>query len=81
MSGWSDSEDLDAGRIHSGKILNLGTADGITLQDDLPSQAGPYNKGASLEVNMEFKLKISVHQDETQVLSVSAKKYEPSSSK
>ncbi|XP_030969237.1 uncharacterized protein LOC115989603 isoform X1 [Quercus lobata] len=58
LSGRSDSEDLDAGRIQSGKILSV-----------------------SLEVNMEFKLKISVHQDETQVLSVSAKKYEPSSSK
>ncbi|KAK7817513.1 alpha-ketoglutarate-dependent dioxygenase alkb [Quercus suber] len=81
LSGWSDSEDLDTGRIQSGKILCVGTADSITLQDDLPNQAGPSNKGASLEVNMEFKLKISVHQVETRVLSVSAKKYEPSSSK
>ncbi|KAM3699229.1 hypothetical protein ACJW31_05G010200 [Castanea mollissima] len=80
LSGWSDSEDLDAGRIQSGKILSVGTADSITLQDDLQNQAAPSNKGASLEVNMEFKLKISV-QVETQVLSVSAKKYEPSSSK
>ena len=79
-SGWSDSEDLDVGRIHSRKILSVGSADSITLQDDLPNQAGPSNKGASLEVNMEFKLKISV-QVETQVLFVSAKKYEPSSSK
>ncbi|XP_075663714.1 DNA N(6)-methyladenine demethylase ALKBH1C-like [Castanea sativa] len=69
-----------AGRIQSGKILSVGTADSITLQDDLPNRAGPSDKGASLEVNMEFKLKISV-QVETQVLSVSAKKYEPSSSK
>ena len=80
LSGRSDSEDLDAGRIQSGKILSVGTADSITLQDNLPNQAGPSNKGASSEVNMELK-KISVHQDETQVLSVSAKKYEPSSSK
>ena len=80
LSGQSDSEELDAGRIQSGKILSVGTADSITLQDNLPNQAGPSNKGASSEVNMELK-KISVHQDETQVLSVSAEKNEPSSSK
>ncbi|KAK7838087.1 uncharacterized protein LOC112013105 [Quercus suber] len=75
LSGRSDSEDLDAGKILSG-----GTADSITLQDDLPHQAAPSNKGASLEVDMESKLKISV-QVESQLLSVSAGKYEPSSSK
>ncbi|XP_075663712.1 DNA N(6)-methyladenine demethylase ALKBH1C-like isoform X2 [Castanea sativa] len=81
LSGQSNSEDLDAGRIQSGKILSVGTADSITLQDDLPHQAAPSNEGASLKVDVESKLKTSVHQVETQVLSISTKKYEPSSSK
>ncbi|KAL0009766.1 hypothetical protein SO802_004874 [Lithocarpus litseifolius] len=81
LSRQSDSEDSDAGRIQSGKILSVGTADIITSQDDLPHQAAPSNEGASLEVDKESKLKISVHQVETQLLSVSAKKNEPSSSK
>ncbi|XP_030968737.1 uncharacterized protein LOC115989207 [Quercus lobata] len=82
LSGQSDSEDLDAGRIQSGKILSVGTADSITLPDDLPHQAAPSNERASLEVDVESKLKKnSVHQVETQPLSVSAKILEPSSSK
>ncbi|KAL4625268.1 hypothetical protein ACB092_05G013400 [Castanea dentata] len=56
-------------------------SDSITLQDDLPHQTAPSNEGASLKVDVESKLKTSVHRVETQVLSISAKKYEPSSSK
>ena len=82
LSGQSDSEDLDAGRIQSGKILSVGTADSITLLDDLPHQATPSNERASLAVDVESKLKKnSVHQVETQPLSVSAIIFEPSSSK
>ena len=82
LSGQSDSEDLDAGRIQSSKILSVGTADSRTLPDDLPHQAAPSNERASLDVDVESKSKKnSVHQVESQPPSVSAKKFEPSSSK
>lgn len=52
------------------------------LPDDLRHQAAPSNERASLEVDVESKLKKnSVHQVETQPLSVSATIFEPSSSK